>query len=123
LFERLNVAFAEEITGLLPAEHIARRHAPWSAVILTVAGEKIEKQARMHQVPFLAFAEGEDPAEQLLGLAAVQEVLLVGRTLIGIAGRDRYADAELLRIIEEGRNILGGVPVEDGRIHVDGEAF
>ena len=36
-------------------------------------------------------------AEQFLGLLAIEEVLLVRRALIGIAGRDRDADAELLR--------------------------
>jgi hypothetical protein len=32
----------------------------------------------MHEVPLLALAEREDVAEQLLGLGAVEEVLLVG---------------------------------------------
>ena len=96
LLEGLGVAFAEQIAGLLPAKQIARRHAPRRAVVFAVAGEEIEEQARMHQVPLLALAQSEDAAEQLLGLAAVEEVLLVGRALIGIAGRDRYADAEFL---------------------------
>ena len=65
----------------------------------------------MRQVPLLALAEREDLAEQLLGLAAVEEVLLIGRPLIGVAGRDRDADAELFGEIEE----LGDVFAPDGR--------
>ena len=118
-----DVAFAEQIAGLLPAEDVARRHAPGRAVIFAVAGEEVEEQGRMHQLPLLALAEREDAAEQLLGLATVEEVVLVGRPLIGIAGRDRDADAEFLGVVEERRDVLGGMPVEDRRIDVDREAL
>src|SRR6185369_2443325 len=83
--EGLGVAFAEQIAGLLPAENVARRHAPWRAFVGLVAGEEIQEQAGMHEVPLLALAAGKYVAEQLLGLRAVEEVLLVGRTFIGIA--------------------------------------
>ena len=65
----------------------------------------------MGEVPLLALAAREDVAEQLLGLAPIEEVLLIGRALVGIAGRDRDADAELLGEIEERRDVLGA----DGR--------
>jgi len=45
----------------------------------------------MHEVPLLALAERKDVAEQLLGLGAVEEVLLVGRTLIGVTRRRAFA--------------------------------
>jgi len=80
--ERLGVAFAEQVARLLPAEDVARRHAPRRAVEFLVAGEEVQKHAGMGQVPVLALAEREDVAEQLLGLAPRQEMLLVGRPLI-----------------------------------------
>src|SRR6201989_904918 len=72
LLEGLGVAFAEQIAGLLPAEDVARRHAPRGALIGLVAGEEVEEQAGMHEVPLLALAEREHVAEQLLGLGAVE---------------------------------------------------
>ena len=40
----------------------------------------------MHEIPLLALTERKHVAEQLLGLGAVEEVLLIGRALIGVAG-------------------------------------
>src|SRR5690349_9606211 len=85
LVESLRVAFAEQIAGLLPAEDVARGHAPRRAMIVLIAGEKVEEQAGMHEIPLLALAERKDVAEQLLGLGPVEEVLLVRRSLIGVA--------------------------------------
>ncbi len=122
LLEGLGVAFTEQIAGLLPAEDVARRHAPRRALVFLVAGEEVQEEAGMHEVPLLALAERKDVAEQLLGLGAVEEVLLVGRTLIGITGRHRDADAELGGEVEELGDLLGRVAVEDGGVDVDGEA-
>ena len=55
----------------------------------------------MRQRPVLALAEREDLAEQVLGLAAVEEMLLVGSALIGIAGRDRNANAQIAGEVQE----------------------
>ena len=71
----------------------------------------------------LALAAREHVAEQFLGLAPVEEVLLVGRALIGVAGRDRHADAELLAEVEERRDVLGRMTVEDRAVDVDDEAL
>src|SRR5262249_16554284 len=76
-----------------------------------------------HEVPLLAFAERKDLAEELLGAAPAEEVLLVGSTLIRVAGRDRDADAELLGQIEEGRDVLGRMALEDRAVDVDGETL
>src|SRR6185437_10506249 len=97
LLEGFDVAFAEQVTGLLPAEHVSGRHAPRRAVEFLIAGQEVEEHARMGEIPLLALAEREHLPEQLLGLAPRQEMLLVGRALVGIARRDRYADAELRR--------------------------
>ena len=77
----------------------------------------------MHEIPVLALAEREHVAEQLLGLGAVEEVLLVRRALIGIARRHGNADAEFRREVEELGDLLRRVPVEDGGIDVDREAL
>src|SRR5229473_5166215 len=86
--KRAYITLAEQVAGLLPSENIPRRHAPRGTMIRLVAGEKIEEQGGMHQVPALAPAEREDAAEQLLGFAAAEKMLLVGRPLVGIAGRN-----------------------------------
>ncbi len=88
-----------------------------------IAGEEIEEQAGMRQIPVLALAEREDVAEQFLGLAAAQKMLLIGRPLIGIAGGDRDADAELCGEVEEFRDVLGRMAVEDRAVDVDGKAL
>ena len=44
--EGLGVAFAEQIARLLPAEDVARRHAPRRAVEFLVAGEEVEEHRR-----------------------------------------------------------------------------
>src|SRR3954468_16844146 len=88
LLEGLGVTFAEQVAGLLPAEHRARRVAPRRAVVLLVAGQEVEEHARLAERPALAaVAAAEDVAEQFLGLAAVEEVLLVRRALIRITRR------------------------------------
>ena len=121
--ERLDVAFAEQVARLLPAEDIARRHAPRRAVEFLVAGEEVEEQGGVRQVPLLTLAEREDLAEQVFGVAPGKEMLLIRRALIGIAGRDRHADAKLLGEIEEFGDVLGRMAVEDRAVDVDGEAL
>ena len=77
----------------------------------------------MHQVPLLALAQREDATEQFLGLAAIEEVILIGSAFIGIAGRDRDADAQFFGAIEERGNVFSGVAVENRCVDVDGKAF
>src|SRR6201987_2829295 len=83
LLEGLRIALAEQIAGLLPAKAVARRHAPGRALKILVPSQEVEEQAGMHEIPLLALAEREHVAEQLLGLGAVQKVVLVGGALIG----------------------------------------
>ena len=92
LLEGLHIAFAEQVTGLLPAEHAAQRHRPGRAFIGLVAGQEVHEQVGLGELPFLAaIAAAENVAEQLAGALAIEEVLLIGRALIGIAGRHRDA--------------------------------
>src|SRR5262249_4565535 len=77
----------------------------------------------MHERPALPFAARKYVAEQFFGLSAIEEVLLVGGTLIGIARRDRYPDAKLLRVIEKGVDVFGRVSVIDRGVDVDRKTF
>ena len=61
--EGLGVTLAEQVAGLLPAEDVARRHAPRRALIILIAGEEVQEQAGMHEIPLLALAEREHVAE------------------------------------------------------------
>ena len=76
----------------------------------------------MHEIPVLALAEREHVAEQLLGLGAVEEVLLVRGALIGVARRHRDADAEFGREVEEFCDLFRRMAVEDRGVDVDGKA-
>src|SRR4051812_39598605 len=77
LVEAAGVAFTEQVTGLLPAEDVARRHPPWRTVIGLITGEEIQEQAGVDKSPLLAFAAAEDIAKQFFGLATTEKVLLV----------------------------------------------
>src|SRR6266478_6152308 len=109
--ERLGITFAEQVTGFLPTEYVAGGHAPRRAVIGLVSSEKVEIKVRVDEIPFLTLAHAEDLAEQFLGLSPTEEVFLVRRALVCVTRRDRHADAELLAVIEESRDV-GGL---DGR--------
>src|SRR5271166_1731018 len=119
LLERRRISLAEEIAGLLPAEHVAGRHAPRRAAEVAVAGEEIEEQGRVQKTPTLAFAHGENVAEQLLRLTAGQEMRLVGRALVSVARRYRHAHPEPRGEVEERGDVFRGVAVEDGHVDVD----
>src|SRR6516162_7106612 len=73
----------------------------------------------VHEVPLLAFAERKHVPEKPLGLVAVEEVLLVGRALIGVARRHRNANTEFGTKIEKLCDLFGRVAVENGGVDVD----
>src|SRR5271170_1758 len=72
--EGFGIAFAEQVTGTLPAEIGARRVAPRGATIGLVARQKVEKQAGLVERPAAsATALGlalEDLPKQFLGAPA-----------------------------------------------------
>src|SRR5262249_10568537 len=68
LAEGAGIAFAQQITGALPAEHGAGRIAPRRAVVLLISGEEVEKERRLAERPLAAVAAApENVAEQPLG--------------------------------------------------------
>ena len=121
LLEGLHVTFAEQVAGTLPAEHGARRIAPGRALIGLVAGEEVEEQRGLEERPALVLAERQDVAEQLLRRLPVEEVLLIGCALVGVARRNGDAlDAQSLHLVEEGGRAPGIGIVEQRAI--DGDA-
>ena len=124
LLEGLGVAFAEQVARPLPAEHVAGRIAPRRALILLIAGEEIEEQGRLVELPVAcASAAPEDLAEQLLGVAAVEKMLLVGRPLIGIARARSMMPSTPSSVgeVEEGGDVLGRIAVEQRGVDIDPE--
>src|SRR6185503_16369693 len=82
-------AFAQQVARLLPAEDGARRIAPGRAVIALIAREEVQEHAGLAERPLLVLRPAlEHVAEQILGLAAIEEVLLVRRALVSVARRN-----------------------------------
>src|SRR5581483_5591338 len=107
----------------LPAEIVAARVAPRGAAVALVAGEEIEEQAGLVERPAPLRVAAEDVAEQFLGAPPVEEMLLVGGALVGIARRHGDAvDAELADRVEERRDPRRVGRVEQGGVDVDPEA-
>src|SRR4029434_3734385 len=121
LIEGSCVALAEQVAGLLPAENCAGRMAPRRAMVALVTGEKIEEQARLAERPFVfACSALEYVAEQLLGLATIEKVVLVGRTRVCIPRRPRDAiDPYPHHGIKERRHTVGLRRVEQSAVDVD----
>ncbi len=122
--EGRDIAFAKEIAGTLPAEDVARRVAPRRALVGLIAGKEVEKQRGLIERPSLAAAAAfENLAEELLRARPVEEVLLIGGALVGIARRDRDAlDAHFLHLIEEVGDLVRLGAVEERAVDVGAEA-
>src|ERR1035437_3674180 len=127
LFEQLlvrgRVAFAEQIARLLPAEQTVARHPPRRAVVVFLAGQKVEEEGAGVELPLLlaGLVRREDRAEQLARLLLGEEVILIRRLLVAIAGRDHHpVDLQLVgQVVEEPleRRRIGAV--EDRRVRGD----
>src|SRR5262245_4467204 len=82
-FERRRIAFVnEQISGPLPTEAIACRITPGCASIGLIAGEKIQKQARVIKPPLALFAKSENISEKLFARLALHENVLTRSMLI-----------------------------------------
>src|ERR1700694_2767288 len=87
LAEGLGIALAEQIAGALPTEHGAGRIAPGRAMVFLIPRQEVEEQTGLAERPGFAGATAtEDVAEQLLGFLAMEKMLLVRRSLVGVAG-------------------------------------
>ena len=73
----------------------------------------------MGKQPFLALPCRNTSRNSSFVLAAVEEVLLVRRSLIGIARGDRDIDPKLGGEIEKRRNPLGRMSLENRGIGID----
>src|SRR5262249_6886667 len=125
LLEGLGVTLSKQIAGPLPAENSAGRVAPRRTMVSLVAREEVEKHRRLVEGPFApSIAAGKYRPEQLLGGGAVEEMLLVGSPLVGIAGGyGDPVDAELGDIIEKGGDALRIRIVEESAIDGDAKAL
>src|SRR5690606_23528604 len=105
LLERRRVPFVDEqIARLLPAEDVVRRVRPWRALVALISGEKVEKQARLIEMPLARPRPSalEDLAEELLRLPPAEEDVLPRRVVVAVARRNHHAlDSETHRVIEE----------------------
>src|SRR5262245_22747671 len=78
LLEGLRVAVLQEIAGPLPPEHVVGRVAPRRALVVVLAHEEAEEERRLVEAP-AALGVRQDRAEELIGAAPAEEVLLVRR--------------------------------------------
>jgi hypothetical protein len=125
LLEALGVAFTQKIAGALPAEDGARRVAPRRAPVGLIASQKIKEQLRLKQRPCASsWRTAEDLPKQLFRVRAMEKVLLVRGTLVGISGRDRdTVHAQRPHIVEEPGNALRLGVGEECAVDVDAEAL
>src|SRR5690606_24300884 len=87
---RRHVAVAHQVAGALPAEQGVVGDGPGGAREVDLALEEVEEQRGVVQPPAPAVAARERLLEQLPGLLHAEEVLLVGRLLVGVGGRDHH---------------------------------
>src|SRR5690606_34203015 len=107
------------------AEDVVGRVRPRCALIALVAGEKIEEQARLIEVPLARalLAALEDLAEELLRLSPTEEHVLPRRVVVAVARRDHDAlDPEAHRIVEEIRDVVGILARIERAVRRDPEA-
>ena len=125
LAEAARVALVhQKIAGPLPTEHVAGRIAPRRAFVALIAGQEIQKQARLVKAPAPVTAQGEDVPEQLLAGLALEKDFLAGRVLIAVAGGYRHAfHPELHAEIHELGDFLGRLVLEQGAVDGDAEAL
>src|SRR5713226_6257627 len=123
LLERVHVTVLQQIAGLLPPEDVISWHAPWSASISSLAHQKLEEQLRLVELP-TRFAIRQNCPEQAPRASPPEEVFLVGRLVVGIAGGEHHAfDAQLHHFIEKRADALRIGAVEQSCVRCDAEAL
>src|SRR5499426_1425954 len=121
LLEGRGVSFLQEVAGPLPAKYVVRRVAPRSALEVLLAHEELQEQRRLVEPP-AALGIREDLREKLVRSLGPQEMLLVWRLGVAVAGRDHHAlDAEVHHLVEELAHPERAGPVEQGRVGGDPE--
>ncbi len=122
LLEGVRVAVLQQVAGLLPAEDGVRRHAPRRAGQVLLAHQELHEDGRRVELPGL-LAVRKDRAEHLAALRAAQEVLLVGRLVIGVAGRDHHAlHAGVHHLVEVAAHRVRVGAIEQRRVRRHAEA-
>src|SRR6476660_5418793 len=99
--EALGIAFLQEITGPLPAEHVIRGVSPRRAVIFAASHQEVQEERGLIELP-RALRTRENLGKQLFRPGPLEEMLLVRRFLVAVAGRNHHAfDAQRHHLVEE----------------------
>src|SRR5207247_512561 len=94
---RLRVTVRHQVARPLPAEERVARNPPRRALEVDLALEEVEEQRRVVEPPLLPLPVGERGREELARLAHAGEMLLVGRLLVRVRGRELHlVDLELV---------------------------
>src|SRR4029453_17574341 len=116
LLEAPGVALLQEAAGALPAENVEGRGPPGRALVVPLPHEELEEQRRLVEAPPPLRVRQDAPEEVVRPLLA-EEVLLVGRLGVAVAGGDHHPlDAELHHRVEELPHPLGVGALEQGRV-------
>ncbi len=117
-FECRRITFVhEQVTRALPTEHVACGVAPRCATVTLIAGEEVQKQARVVEPPAALLAEAENISEQLFARLAPDENVLLRRMLVTEARRNGHAlHAQRHRFIEKTCHLLCGFALEQRAI-------
>src|SRR5450432_835982 len=124
-FVRLHIPIGHQVTGPLPPEQRVRRDAPRRALEVDLAFKEVEEQRRVIQAPPLAVTASEGLREQFPRLGYTEEVVLVGRLLVGVRGRDHHlVDLDLVvQEVQHVDDVLRRVGVEERRVRGDPKAL
>src|SRR5215471_1787595 len=110
-FERRRIAFVhKQVTRSLPTEHVARRVTPGCATVTLVAGEEIQKQGGVIELPPAFLAKPENISEELFACITAHEKVLTRSMLIAEPrGNGHSLDPECVDIIEKTCDFFGGL--------------
>src|SRR5262245_54594336 len=113
-FERRCVAFVyQQIAGPLPTENVACRVTPGCATVGLVAGEKIQKQARVIEPPLPLFTKAENISEELFARFALHKNVLARSMLIAKPRRNSHSfDTKNHDVIKKLCNFFRRLPLE-----------
>src|SRR5581483_8445703 len=113
LLEGAGVTLLQEIARPLPPEDVVGRVAPRRALEVVLAHEEAQEEGRLVEPPPL-LGPAQHLAEQVVGARLEQEVLLVRRLRVAVAGGDHHPlDAQVHHLVEELAHPQRGGAVEE----------
>jgi len=120
--ERIGVAVLQQVTRLLPAEDVVRWHSPRRALVFPPSHQELEEEWTHVEFP-LRPAIAQDLPEQTARFLAAEEVLLIGRLVVGVTrGKHQAFNTQIHHLVEELAHAFGVRPFEESRIRSHAEA-